>query len=591
MTLIKYSDLFCKWLQKMGYTHCFCLAGGHAMHLNESASNYFTFIPVVNEVAAGIAAEYFNETETDKKAFVLVTAGPGLTNVMTAIAGVFLESRELLIIGGQAKTADLAQGGLRQNGIQEINGSAIVKPITKEAISLRKTIGYQELEYYVNQSKTARKGPVFIEVPIDIQASQVNEEELTNLSFDKNITPITKTTDKEISDIALMLKNAKRPVILLGAGISRKNIAQIYKLLENKSVPIMLTWNAADRVGSEHPLYFGRPNTWGMRYSNILLQQSDLLIAIGTRLSMQQTGFNWQNFVPLGKVVHVDCDKAELDKTNPKIDVAIHAEANHFLLNLLQQDTGSHTDWLDFCNEVKASLPLVEENHTGDNFVSPHNFHQTISSLCQNDDVIIPCSSGSAFTIAMQVFAQKKGQIMITNKGLASMGYGLSGAIGAAISMQPRRTILFEGDGGFAQNIQEIGTAAINNLNLKIFIFDDNGYASIRMTQKNYFNGKYVGCDIKTGVGLPDWKKLFAAYNVPCLSLDKDFANNGEFLSLFNNHSIAAFIVPIDPEQSYFPKITSRVTENGSMESNPIHLMTPDLEEQVMNKVGKYFKG
>jgi acetolactate synthase-1/2/3 large subunit len=306
---------------------------------------------------------------------------------------------------------------------------------------------------------------------------------------------------------------------------------------------------------------------------------------------MQQTGFNWQNFVPLGKIVQVDCDQAELDKENPKVDVKVNCEANHFLLNLLGKNLGNHHDWIDFCNEVKNTLPVVEEcNITVQGYVSPHKFHDTISDLANSNDIIIPCSSGGSFTIAMQVFKQKKGQIMITNKALASMGYGLSGAIGAAIAMQPRRTILFEGDGGFAQNIQEIGTAAINKLNLKIFIFDDNGYASIRMTQSNYFNGKYVGCDINTGVGLPNWEKLFAAYDVSCKRIDANFAEDKSFNELFNAPGVAAFIVPIDPKQTYLPKITSRVTENGSMESNPIHLMTPDLDADIMSKVGKFFK-
>ncbi len=201
-----------------------------------------------------------------------------------------------------------------------------------------------------------------------------------------------------------------------------------------------------------------------------------------------------------------------------------------------------------------------------------------LETLTTPDDLIIPCSSGSAFTLSMQLYRQKLGQRLLTNKSLASMGYGLSGAIGAAIAGAPRRTFLIEGDGGFAQNMQELGTAAINNLNLKIFIFDDQGHASIRMTQRNYFGGKYLGCDTRSGLGLPKWEKLFAAWDVPVMRLPLDFTENPDFLARLNAPGVQAFVVPIDPEQTYFPKISSRITASGSMESNPIDRMSPEID-------------
>ena len=201
-----------------------------------------------------------------------------------------------------------------------------------------------------------------------------------------------------------------------------------------------------------------------------------------------------------------------------------------------------------------------------------------IEQLTDTNDLFIPCSSGSAFTLSMQLYQQKLGQRVITNKSLASMGYGLSGAIGAAIAGNGRRTILIEGDGGFAQNCQEIGTAAVNGLNLKIFIFNDQGHASIRMTQRSYFNGKYLGCDRQSGLGLPDWMRLFAAWDVPVMTVPLDFTEDSAFLDQFNAEGLHAFIVPVDPEQTYLPKITSRITKSGSMESNPIDRMTPEID-------------
>jgi acetolactate synthase-1/2/3 large subunit len=194
------------------------------------------------------------------------------------------------------------------------------------------------------------------------------------------------------------------------------------------------------------------------------------------------------------------------------------------------------------------------------------------------DDLIIPCSSGSAFTLSMQLYKQKLGQRVLTNKSLASMGYGLSGAIGAAIAGKPRRTILIEGDGGFAQNMQELGTVSINRLNLKMFIFDDQGHASIRMTQRSYFGGKYLGCDTSSGLGLPIWDKLFGAWDLPVMRLPLDFTKDAEFQARMAEEGPCAFIVPIDPEQTYFPKISSRITESGSMESNPIDRMSPEID-------------
>jgi acetolactate synthase-1/2/3 large subunit len=211
-----------------------------------------------------------------------------------------------------------------------------------------------------------------------------------------------------------------------------------------------------------------------------------------------------------------------------------------------------------------------------------------LSNLATADDLVIPCSSGSAFTVMMQTFRGKLGQRTVTNKGLASMGYGLSGAIGAAFAGAGRRTILVEGDGGFTQNLQELGTVTANKLNLKIFLFDDDGYASIRMTQKNYFGGRYVGCDLATGLGIPNWQLLFQAYSVPVMRLGPGFDVDPAFLEAFNRAGAAAFLVHIDPNQTYFPKISSRVTSSGSMESNPLHRMTPDLDDATSAKVFRF---
>jgi acetolactate synthase-1/2/3 large subunit len=588
---MKYSDLLADWLVELGYTHCFFVAGGNIMHLLESCSHRLTCIPVVHEVAAGIAAEYFNEVSRDGRAFALVTAGPGLTNVITAMAGAYLESRELLVIGGQVKVSDLARGQIRQRGIQEIDGVSIARPVAVTSALVEKTIDRAEFARLAESGSHGRKGPVFLEVPLDIQGAKVDADALRG-AFEDAEAGIPPVPESILEQIASRLRKAERPVILIGGGVSRATGERVLDRLARLGVPLMATWNGIDRLAEEHPLFFGRPNTWGQRAANILMQQADVLLALGTRLGLQQTGFNWQQFVPIGEVIQVECDRAELEKGHPKVVLPVCGDANQVLTYVAErEDLGNHSEWVSFCRSVRSAIPLNDAaNHTGAGFVSPYEFCLKLSALCTPEDVVIPCSSGSANTVMMQTFQVKRGQRVFNDKGLASMGYGLSGAIGAAFAAEGRRTLLVEGDGGFIQNLQELGTVAVNKLNLKIFLFDDNGYASIRMTQKNYFGGRYVGCDTNTGLGIPKWQHLFAAYDIPLRELRPGFESDPEFLDAVGRSGPAAFLVKIDPEQTYFPKISSRVTAAGSMESNPLHLMSPELDEQVAERVLRYLR-
>jgi acetolactate synthase-1/2/3 large subunit len=577
---MKYSDQIGAWLQAAGYTHYFFVGGGNIMHLTESLDRYLTGVPVVHEVAAGIAAEYFNEIAAPRKALALVTTGPGLTNTVTAISGAWLESRELLVIGGQVKTSDLAGGQLRSRGIQEVDGVELVSSTTKAAHRFHAPIDAAAFLALIEQSWTPRKGPVFLEMPLDVQAATVEEEPLPLPG--RKMLPVASATD--VANVAEAYCNAERPILLVGGGIDYETANRLQARIEALRVPVMTTYNGADRFDGDAPNYLGRPNTWGQRASNIIIQQSDLIIAVGTRLGLQQTGFNWQEFGRAAKIVQVEIDPSELAKGHPRIDVGICADANDFLTRLLTYDLPTKEDWLDQGRRIVRSVPRIEPvNRTGEGYLSPYEFLVRLETATTASDLIVPCSSGSAFTLTMQLYKQKFGQRMLCNKSLASMGYGLSGAIGAAIAGAPRRTILIEGDGGFAQNMQELGTVAINKLNLKMFIFDDQGHASIRMTQRSYFNGKYIGCDARSGLGLPRWDRLFAAWEIPVMRLPLNFINDDEFLARMAQSGPHAFIVPIDPEQTYFPKITSRITATGSMESNPIDKMSPEVDYLAEN--------
>ena len=573
---MKYSDQIGEWLRDLGYTHYFYVGGGNIMHLTESLSRYLTGVPVVHEVAAGIGAEYFNEVSPGQRALALVTTGPGITNIVTAIAGAWLESRELLVIGGQVKTADLATDGLRGRGIQEVNGVELLRSTTKTSVQFRAPVTAAEFKEIVSASWRPRKGPVFIEFPLDVQAADRAPEAIGAAEAPA----LTRASAAQVDDVVARFNAARKPVLLIGGGVSYETAAALQARFAAAAVPVMTTYNGADRIDGDAPYYLGRPNTWGQRSSNIIIQQSDLIIAVGTRLGMQQTGFNWQEFGRDAYLVQVDIDPAELRKGHPRVDVGLCVDADDFLGRFMAADLARHDPWLDYGRRVRAAVPRVEPvNQTGDEYISPYDFIVTLETLTAADDLVMPCSSGSAFTLSMQLYKQKFGQRMLTNKSLASMGYGLSGAIGACIAGgNQRRTILIEGDGGFAQNMQEVGTAEVNDLNLKMFIFHDQGHASIRMTQINYFKGKYLGCDRPSGLGLPTWTKLFAAWDVPVVEVNRGFENDPVFLEHFNRPGLCAFVVHIDPAQTYFPKVASRITASGSMESNPIDRLSPEID-------------
>jgi acetolactate synthase-1/2/3 large subunit len=588
---MKYAELFADWLCEMGYTHCFFVAGGNIMHLLDAVRTRMTCVPFVHEVAAGIAVEGFNEASPpSSRAFALVTAGPGLTNIVTAISGAWLESRELLVIGGQVKRSDLTDGSIRQRGIQEIDGVAIVRPITVAAVRLDETVSRDSIAAYVERGRTGRKGPVFIEIPLDVQGAKVDPAAaLPGIAVPQLSVAGSRSLANEASEVAELVRESKRPVLLLGGGFSRAAAAKEHARLENAGLALMTTWNGCDRIDSNAANYFGRPNTWGMRYSNVLIQQADLIIAAGTRLGYQQTGFNFDGFAPVAKVVQIDIDPNELQKGHPRVDVPICGDADAFLGRLLDEDLGEHREWLEFCRSVKAELPLADpENVTRSGYIDPFRFAMQLSEFARADDVVIPGSSGGAFTTMMQAFGQRFGQTYISDKGLAAMGYGLSMAIGASLAFPDRRTILAEGDGGFSQNLQELATVQVNGLNIKMFIHSNEGYASIRMTQRNYFGVEYLGCDVRTGLGFPDWPHLFGAYGIPFIALSDRGLDTPGAAELLESEGPAAFVVPIDPEQTYFPKIASRVTASGGMESNPLHLMSPDLDPAVAARVLRY---
>ena len=582
----KFSDSLSEWLASENYTHCFFVAGGNIMHIIESFSRKMVMIPVINEIGAVICAEYFNEASalTNNKAVALVTAGPGLTNAVTGIYGAYLESRELLVIGGQVKSADLSRGKVRQNGIQEIDGIDLVRNITVRSARLENPITEKQFKNLIKFKNSERKGPIFLEICLDSQAQSTPISDLNLKVARTNIQKSNHPFNAESLKKALSLLNdSSRPTIILGSGIEISSTNELINEIERLQIPIFTSWNAADRISWEHPLYFGRPNNWGQRYSNLILQQSDLLIALGTRLGYQATGFNTQEFLPRGKIIQVDIDSSELDKGHPKIDLGISDDsvgvASEIFSKFLKPKE-SWLEWLQFALFIKSKVPIVDPLNTcSTQYVEIFQFIHKISEFIEKNDLIVAGSSGSGSTVTMQTIKQKGlPQRIITNKGLASMGYGLPGAIGASFSLC-NRVWLFEGDGSFTQNLQELGVIAQFNLNITILIISNNGYASIRSTQRNYFSGNYIGCDDSTGLHMPKLNKIAGAYGIRFLRVKVGDQFSSEMLNELNKKGPLIIEIPVDPDQTYYPKIQSKIDAKLGMISNPIHNMTPELSQ------------
>jgi acetolactate synthase-1/2/3 large subunit len=586
----KYSDVLGDWLVAAGYTHCFMVAGGGCMHLIDGFRSRFTVIPVVHEVTAGIAAEHFNECASSGRAFVLITTGPGLTNIVTAIAGCYTERRELLVIAGQVKSTDLLVPPLRQRGVQEIDGHALTQPIAVHTRLLREPIGRAEFDALIRAACEPHPGPVIIEVCLDVQGAQVDRAKLEAAKSPPP--PATAAgANAAAADLAAVLNQAQRPVILFGGLVSRAAAWEALPALERLGIPIMTTTSAIDRMPSQSPVFGGRPGTWGgQRAANLLIAQADVVIALGAQLDLQQTGFNWQEYAPQARLFQVYPHAAELGKGHPRLAGGFNAppdEVFRALLPLLKWS--DRAGWGDYVRNTRRLLPVLEpanQAHMGQN--SSFQFLHNLSKAARPDDVLALCSSGGTFTGSLQVYEVAPRQYATLSPAFASMGYGLATAIGAAFARPGQRVVLTEGDGGFAQNLQELAVVRKNNLPVKIFILDNAGYASIRATQRKFFGGAYVGCDEATGLGFPDWVALFEAFGIPARRLDAAGIAVAALAEQMAAPGPAAWVVPVDPEQPNWPAVSSRILPDGKMASNPLYRMLPPLAPDIAAKVSKY---
>jgi acetolactate synthase-1/2/3 large subunit len=589
---VKYSDLIGEWLAELGYTHCFFVAGGGIMHLLDGVRNRFKCIPVVHEVTAGICAEHFNECASkNQRAFALVTTGPGLTNIVSSIAGCYVEHRELLVIAGQVKSTDMLTAPERQRGVQEVDGTSICSPISVHSECLRTPITRSSFKSLVKLSQGPHPGPVVIEVCLDVQGAAVDP----NIFLDdegscgSTLIPPIKS---ELDEIVRLLKTAQRPLILLGGLVSRRVARTALPVFERLNLPVATTTSAIDRVPTASPVYAGRPGTWGgQRAANLVLAQSDLILAFGAQLDLQQTGFNYREYAPQAKLVHIFPSQAELDRIGPPAYAKILASPDAVITSLISNlQWEDKTGWAKFVHEVRSLVPNLEPANTNaPGFVNSFRFLNNLSRATQASDVLALCSSGGTFTGSLQNYEIATGQLATTSAAHASMGYGLATAIGAAFADASRRVVLTEGEGGFSQNLQELAIIKHFSLPIKIFLFENQGYASIRATQKKFFNGAYLGCDPETGLGFPNWEKLFDAYDIPCRYLTEEESTECYLGKLLNERiGPEAWVIRIDPNQPNWPAVSTVLAANGSLTSSPIYDMNPKLSDEIMSRVGRY---
>ena len=592
--MIKLSDYVMKFVAGLRVRHVFMLPGGGCMHLTDSLGRQAGLEPVgyLHEQAAAIAADAYAQY-TGGLGVALVTTGPGGTNAITAVTASWIDSTPLLILSGQVKRCDLAgETGPRQRGIQEAPIIAMVSPVAKYAVTVADPLSIRyHLEKAVYLARSGRPGPVWLDLPLDVQGAKIDERELKGF-----VPPRPPGSAKKVGAYAAkaaeLLAASKRPVILAGNGIRTAGAAREFlSLVKKLGIPVLTTWRAADLMPETDPLYFGRPGSIASRGANFIQQNSDFIMTLGARLDLPQVGHNYGLFARGAKKVVVDIDSREIAKLAMRIDVKAACGAKEFLAEFAREaeniESPDRSSWLSKCRDWKRLYPVglgVLERPRG--LVNTYSLIEALSGLMTGKDVLVPGSSGSCAEITMQAFRVKRGQRVLNTPGLGSMGFGLPASSGACLA-SGRRTVTIIGDGGLQHNIQAFETIRRLNLPLKIFVLDNAGYGSIRIMQARHFNSNYVCCDAASGMSIPDVKKTAAAYGL------KTFSISGQRDLLAGVKKVLAMKGPVvcdvkvEPWLETAPKLSSFVKPDGSIVSKPLEELWPflDREEFLRNMI------
>ena len=647
---IKVSKYISQFLVDHGITDCFMVTGGGAMHLDDAIGHQEGLRCTFNhhEQACAIAAEGYTRM-TGRLAAVCVTSGPGGTNAITGVMGGWLDSIPMFVISGQVKRETTIWAvpdlNLRQLGDQEFNIIDSVRNMTKYAVMVTNP---QEIAYHLEKaiflSKNGRGGPVWLDIPLDVQGAKVDTDSL--IHFDAALEVVWRTPEPRQSAIDILLQKIKEsdaPLVLAGTGINlggagtaganascaesrsdRANTSsdgaitgnnsvgareKLLAFLEKYQIPVVTAWNANDTVAFDNPYYVGMPGTVGMRSGNFAVQNCDLLISLGCRMNIRMIGYNHHDFAKNAFKVIVDVDPRELIKPTVQADLPIQADVGAFLDRMLEQEyqpQEKHNAWVRWCRDLLMRFPTVrpeyhdnsptarpEENgntlaacpeYRGGSLINPYVFIDTLFEHLTSEDRII-CGNGSACVITFQAAKVKQGQRMFTNSGCAAMGYGFPAALGVAVSDNSRRTVCIDGDGSLMMNVQELATVAHNRLNLKLIILNNNGYLSIRQTQRNLFQPPFIGIDSESGVGFPDFEKLAGAFGIRYFRIEKEMEAGQVLEAALNCDGPCICEAVVDPDQNFEPKSSSKVLPDGRIVSPSLDDMAPFLDREEFEKI------
>lgn len=582
---MKLSDYVWDRIADAGVGHVFMFPGGGAMHLVDSLgrSERLEHVTLLHEQACAFAAETYARI-AEGIGVVCVTSGPGATNAVTGCAAAWLESTPVVFVSGQAKTADLkGDSGVRQKGNQEIGIVDIVASITKYAVTVTEpgTIAYH-IDKALYAARSGRPGPVWLDIPLDVQATEVDPEALERFEPQER-TETADGLDEAVRAVANALVQAKRPVIIGGQGLERGGGRRMFReLVERAGVPALTSWIAAELLESDHPLNMGKPGMVAPRYSNLALQASDLVIALGTRLDPAMIGYDPAGFAPCARKVVVDIDQAELLKFGFKVDIAVEADAAEFVSRLLdvleEKKLPGFGAWIEQCEFWRTKYPL-EAEYAGEELeegcVHPIRFMGALSDALANDDVVIPGSSGAGIDLFWLAIRNRREQRMLATGSLGSMGYGLPAAIGACLA-SGRRTVCVEGDGSLQLNMQELASVAGMDIPLKIFVFNNGGYLSIMNMQRSHFEGRFVGANEESGLHIANIDSVARAFGIRIVDCDPACVETSIAETLAGDGP-ALCCVPMSSGIAVKPKVASRVMPDGSINSGHLEDLWPFL--------------
>ena len=592
---MKLSDYVIDFVTGAGVKHVFMLTGGGCMHLADSVGRNpkLEYVCCLHEQACAFAAEAYSEY-SNNLGVALVTTGPGGTNSVTGVAAAWLESASCLFISGQAKRADtIRESGVRSMGTQEVDIVSMVRPITKYAKTIfePESIAY-ELQKAVYLATHGRRGPVWIDIPLDVQATQIDERSLRH--FDPKDDGLNRGgpgdldlhLEDQVSQAIELLNRAERPVLFLGNGARTAQVqGLVTRLIDILQIPVLVTWKFIDLVPDDKEFYAGRPGAIGQRGANFTQQNSDCMLIIGARLDRPQTAFNHRNFGRAATKILVDIDPAEMAKFDMRIDVPICADAADFISEFLRQSgklvRKDRQCWLKHAKEWQHKYPVVlPEYWSSDGVVNTYVLMDALSGEAGVDDVLVPGSSGPCSDIFMQAFRVRSGQRVVNAPGLGAMGTGLPGSIGACLASGRRRTICINGDGGFQLNIQELETVRRLNLPIKFFVLCNGGYGSIMATQRNFFQGRFTGSEPSSGVTFPDVTRVATAYGIPTAHIHDHSHVREQVRRVLTTPGPIVCAVNVSAEEKTAPRVTSVARADGSMVSKPMEDMWPFLDRE-----------